>query len=40
VRGDLETPSLVIQKGALFHGASKMDPGAKAAQVKAAASAK
>ena len=40
VRGDLETPSLVIQKGALFHGASKMDPGGKAAQVKATASAK
>jgi cytoskeletal protein CcmA (bactofilin family) len=38
VRGDLETPSLVIQKGALFHGASKMDPsGAKAAPAKAAA---
>src|SRR5437764_10349006 len=34
VRGDLETPSLVILKGALFHGASKMDPpGAKAAPV-------
>jgi len=41
VRGDLETPSLVILKGALFHGASKMDPpGAKAAPVKAAAAAK
>jgi cytoskeletal protein CcmA (bactofilin family) len=41
VRGDLETPSLVIQKGALFHGASKMDPpGAKSAPVKAAAVAK
>src|SRR5438067_1905123 len=40
VRGDLETPSLVILKGALFHGASKMDPpGAKAAPVKAAAAA-
>jgi len=40
VRGDLETPSLVIQKGALFHGASKMDPpGAKAAPAKAAAAA-
>src|SRR5438105_13076815 len=41
VRGDLETPSLVILKGALFHGASKMDPpGAKAAPVKAVAAAK
>jgi cytoskeletal protein CcmA (bactofilin family) len=41
VRGDLETPSLVVQKGALFHGASKMDPaGAKAATLKAAASSK
>jgi len=40
VRGDLETPSLVIEKGALFHGASKMDPaGAKAAPLKAAAGA-
>ncbi len=40
VRGDLETPSLVIQKGALFHGASKMDPaGAKAAPLKTAAAA-
>ena len=40
VRGDLETPSLVVQKGALFHGASKMEPGAKAAPMKAAATAK
>jgi cytoskeletal protein CcmA (bactofilin family) len=40
VRGDLDTPSLVIQKGALFHGASKMDPpGAKTAPAKAAAAA-
>ena len=40
VRGDLETPSLVIQRGALFQGASKMDPpGAKAAPAKAAAAA-
>jgi len=38
VRGDLETPSLAIEKGAIFHGASKMDPaGAKAAPLKAAA---
>ena len=27
VRGDLETPSLAIQKGAVFNGASKMDAG-------------
>ena len=27
VRGDLETPSLAIQKGATFNGASKMDAG-------------
>ena len=40
VRGDLETPSLVIQKGALFHGASRMDPGARVASVKAAAASK
>ncbi|MFL5311074.1 MAG: polymer-forming cytoskeletal protein [Myxococcales bacterium] len=39
VRGDLDTPSLVIQKGALFHGASKMEAGAKAAPAKAAAAA-
>jgi cytoskeletal protein CcmA (bactofilin family) len=40
VRGDLETPSLVIQKGAHFHGASKMDPaGAKAAPKAAAVAA-
>jgi len=30
VRGDLETPSLVIEKGGFFHGASRMDPAAKA----------
>src|SRR5262245_46212386 len=41
VRGDLETASLVIEKGALFHGASKMDAGsAKSAPFKAAASTK
>jgi cytoskeletal protein CcmA (bactofilin family) len=41
VRGDLDTPSLVVQKGALFHGASKMDvAGAKAAPLKAAAASK
>lgn len=33
VRGDLETPSLVIEKGALFQGDCRMQPGAKAALV-------
>ena len=37
VRGDLETPSLVIEKGALFQGASRMDSAAKAARAKTAA---
>src|SRR5258705_11503275 len=37
VRGDLETPSLVIEKGAFFQGASRMDAGAKAARAKTAA---
>jgi len=32
VRGDLETPSLVVEKGALFQGASRMDSAAKAAR--------
>ena len=36
VRGDLETPSLMIERGALFHGASRMEPGAKTAQKIAA----
>src|SRR2546430_10405117 len=27
VRGDLETPSLLVEKGALFQGASRMEPG-------------
>jgi cytoskeletal protein CcmA (bactofilin family) len=36
VRGDLETPSLVIEKGALFHGASRMEAGAKSAAARAA----
>jgi len=36
VRGDLETASLVIEKGAFFQGASRMDP-AKAARAKSAA---
>jgi cytoskeletal protein CcmA (bactofilin family) len=35
VRGDLETASLVIEKGAFFQGASRMD--AKAARAKTAA---
>jgi cytoskeletal protein CcmA (bactofilin family) len=37
VRGDLETPSLVIEKGAFFQGASRMDAAAKAARAKTAA---
>ena len=37
VRGDLETPSLVIEKGAFFQGESRMDAGAKAARAKTAA---
>jgi cytoskeletal protein CcmA (bactofilin family) len=36
VRGDLETPSLMIERGALFQGASRMEPGAKNAQKMAA----
>src|SRR3954464_15209595 len=36
VRGDLETSSLVIEKGAFFEGATRMDP-AKAGRVKTAA---
>src|SRR3954462_4561098 len=36
VRGDLETPSLVVEKGALFQGASRMDSAAKAARAKTA----
>jgi len=40
VRGDLETPSLVIEKGAHFHGASRMEPGARPASAKSAASGK
>ena len=35
MRGDLETPSLVIEKGAFFQGASRMEP--KAARAKTAA---
>ncbi len=34
VRGDLETPSLVVEKGALFQGACHMEPGAKTAPPK------
>jgi cytoskeletal protein CcmA (bactofilin family) len=36
VRGDLETAALVVEKGALFQGASRMDA-AKAARAKTAA---
>jgi cytoskeletal protein CcmA (bactofilin family) len=36
LRGDLETPSLVIEKGAFFQGASRMEPG-KSARAKTAA---
>jgi cytoskeletal protein CcmA (bactofilin family) len=37
LRGDLDTPSLVIEKGALFQGASRMDPAGKSARAKTAA---
>jgi cytoskeletal protein CcmA (bactofilin family) len=30
VQGDVETPSLMVEKGAFFQGASRMDPAAKA----------
>ncbi len=36
MRGDLETPSLVIEKGAFFQGASRMDA-SKSARAKTAA---
>ena len=36
VHGDIMTPSLVIEKGALFHGASRMEAGAKSAAARAA----
>jgi len=36
MRGDVETPSLVIEKGAFFQGASRMDSG-KSARAKTAA---
>ena len=36
VRGDLETPALVVEKGAFFQGASRMDA-SKAARAKTAA---
>src|SRR5436305_5537529 len=36
VRGDLETPALVVEKGAFFHGASRMDP-AKGMRARTAA---
>ncbi len=37
LRGDLETPALVVEKGALFQGACRMEPGAKAPPPKAIA---
>src|SRR6267378_1054610 len=37
VNGNVETPSLVIEKGAFFQGASRMDSAAKAARAKTAA---
>ncbi len=36
VRGDLETPALVIEKGALFQGGCRMEHGAKVAAPKSA----
>src|SRR5205823_1064017 len=36
VRGDLETPSLMIERGALFQGASRMEPGSKSSSKMAA----
>jgi cytoskeletal protein CcmA (bactofilin family) len=36
VRGDVETPALVVEKGAFFHGASRMDTAAKARAKSAA----
>ena len=36
LRGDIETPALVIEKGAFFQGASRMDQG-KSARAKTAA---
>ena len=36
VRGDLETPALVVEKGAFFHGATRMEP-AKGLRAKTAA---
>jgi cytoskeletal protein CcmA (bactofilin family) len=37
LRGDLETASLVVEKGALFQGASRMDSASKVARAKTAA---
>jgi len=34
LRGDIDTPSLVVEKGALFQGACHMEPGAKVAPPK------
>ena len=36
LRGDIETPALVIEKGAFFQGASRMEPG-KSVRAKTAA---
>jgi cytoskeletal protein CcmA (bactofilin family) len=36
VRGDLETPALLVEKGAFFQGASRMEP-SKAMRAKTAA---
>ena len=35
LRGDIDTPSLVVEKGALFQGSCKMEPGAKNGPPKA-----
>lgn len=37
LRGDVETPSLIIEKGALFQGACRMEAAANAAPAKTAA---
>jgi cytoskeletal protein CcmA (bactofilin family) len=34
LRGDIDTPSIVVEKGALFQGNCRMEPGAKAAPPK------
>jgi cytoskeletal protein CcmA (bactofilin family) len=40
VRGDLETPSLMVERGALFQGASRMEHSAKGAAKMAASATK